>query len=194
MKLFATSGLFLFLFLQDSCGPQTGYNFDGEASFSTYKTYRWVELKGGRGQVNDIVDKNIRQIVDQNLAAKGLQKVDAESADVYIGYTARNTREKQYNTLYSPPAGPMWGYGPGWRRGWGWGYGGGPTLSTTTSSTIVTRHLVLDMYDSRQHRLVWQGTVAQELDRQAKPEKKYKNLKGGIDKMLEHYPPQAPPS
>jgi len=27
MKLSAASGLFLFLFLQDSCGPQTGYNF-----------------------------------------------------------------------------------------------------------------------------------------------------------------------
>jgi len=33
MKLFAASGLFLLLFLQDSYGPQTGYNFDGDASF-----------------------------------------------------------------------------------------------------------------------------------------------------------------
>lgn len=189
MKLWASTGLLLFFFAQDSCGPQTGYNYDGEANFAALKTYKWVELKDGRGSVNDIVDKNIRQIVDQNFTFKGIQKTDGDEADVYIGYSARNTREKEYNTFYSPPVGGPWRYGPGWRRGWGWGYGGGPGMSTTRARTVVTRHMVLDIYDSKQHRLIWQGTAAQELDAGAKPATKYNNLKKAIDKMLSNYPP-----
>ena len=47
MKLSAASGLFLFLFLQDSCRPQTGYNLDGDAwFFRLLMPMCLVELKG----------------------------------------------------------------------------------------------------------------------------------------------------
>jgi len=157
------------------------YNFDKDANFSKYKTYTWVELKGAV-KLDDIQDKNIKSPVDEELSKKGLQKVDSDSADLYIGYQGSIGEDKQF-TSYSSG----WGYGRGWYGG-GW-YGPSMTTTTGQTSTIYTGQLVLDMYDSAQKDLVWRGVVSKTLDPKAKPEKQQKNLTKAVAKLLKHYPP-----
>ena len=70
------------LFAQD-----VRYNFDKNADFTKFKTYKWVDLKEAQ-KVSDLVDKQIKDTMDAELAAKGLTKTDADSADLYIGYQA----------------------------------------------------------------------------------------------------------
>jgi hypothetical protein len=168
------------LFAQD-----VRYNFDKNADFTKFKTYKWVDLKEAQ-KVSDLVDKQIKDTMDAELAAKGLTKTDTDSADLYIGYQAAVGQEKQF-TSYSND----WGYGAGWYRGGWYGGMGGSSMTTGQTSTIYTGQLALDMYDSAQKSLVWRGVASKTLDAKAKPEKQQKNLTKAVTKLLKNYPPKV---
>lgn len=178
--------LFLALGMLSVCSAtaqDVRYNFDKDTDFTRFKTYRWVELKDA-AKLDSLRDKSIKESIDTQLAQKGLQKTDSDSADLLVAYQAAVGSEKQF-TSYSSG----WGYGGGWYRG-GW-YG--PTGATTTgqTSTIYTGQLALDMYDSQNHDLVWRGVVSKTIDPEAKPEKQEKNLNKAVTKLLKNYPPSA---
>jgi hypothetical protein len=157
------------------------YNFDKDADFSKFKTYKWVILKDAV-QLDNIMDKNIKSTVDAELAKKGLTIVDSGDADLYIGYQGSVGQDKQFTSFSSG-----WGYGPGWYRGGC--YGPSSTMTTGQTSTIYTGQLVLDMYDSAHTDLVWRGVVSRTLDPKAKPDKQQKNLAKAVSKLLKNYPP-----
>jgi uncharacterized protein DUF4136 len=159
------------------------YNFDKQANFGTFKTYKWVALKGA-APLSDLVDRQVKSTVDAELAKKGLTKSETETADLYIGYQAAVDQEKQY-TSYDTG----WGYGPGWYGG-GW-YGGGGGMTTGQTSTIYVGQIALDMYASSPQQLVWRGVASKTIDAKAKPEKQQKNLEKAVAKLLKNYPPVA---
>jgi uncharacterized protein DUF4136 len=158
------------------------YNFDQNTDFSRFKTYKWVELKDAKSP-GDLLDKQIKSAFDTQLTAKGLTKVEDDSANLYIGYQVGIGQEKEF-TSYNTD----WGYGGGWYRG---GWYGGPSGGMTTgqTSTIYVGQLALDMYDATNHDLVWRGLGSKTLDPKAKPEKQQKNLNKAVTKMLKNYPP-----
>ena len=65
------------------------------ADFSKYHTYKWVNIEGGE-QPNQIVDAEIRQAVDSQLAAKGLTKVESGDADLLVAYQTAVNQQKQW--------------------------------------------------------------------------------------------------
>jgi hypothetical protein len=139
--------------------------------FSKYHTYKWVTIEGAT-YPNQIVDAQIKQSVDSQLAAKGLTKVDGDKADLLIGYQASISTEKQWNA-----------YGTG-----GFRWGGG--MASAQQSTIATGTLVLDMYDPATKQLVWTGRASKTLDSGANQEKKQKNLDNAMKKLLKNFPPK----
>jgi hypothetical protein len=157
------------------------YNFDKQADFAQFKTYKWVTLKGAQVP-NDLVDMQIKAAIDSELATKGLKRTETDTADLYVGYQAAVSTEKQYTSFDTG-----WGYGPGWGGGW---YGGGGMSTTTgTTSTIYVGQLAVDMYQPGQKQLVWRGVVSKTIDTNANPEKQQKNLAKATKKMLKNYPP-----
>jgi Domain of unknown function (DUF4136) len=171
----------LLLAVGNSLAQDVRYNFDKNADFSKFKTYKWVPIKDA-AKVSDLVDKQIKDAIDAELATKGLTKVEGDDANLYIGYQPSVGEEKQF-TSYSTG----WGYGPGWGGGW---YGGmGSTTTTGSTSTIYKGQLDLDMYDSTAHNLVWRGVASKTIDPKAKPEKQQKNLAKAVKKLLKNYPP-----
>jgi len=181
-SLFAT--LVLLLASTGIAGAQdVRYNFDKQANFSGFKTYKWVTIKGAT-PLSDLVDKQVRAAVDAELSKKGLTKSEADTADLYVGYQAAVGQEKEYTSFDTG-----WGYGPGWGGGW---YGGGGGMTTGTTSTIYVGQLALDMYASAPKALVWRGNASKTLDPKAKPEKQQKNLEKAVAKLLKNYPPPPP--
>jgi len=158
------------------------YNFDKNTDFTKFKTYKWVVLKDA-AKIDNLRDRQIKEIVDAELATKGLQKVEDDSADLFIGYQAGIGQEKQLTSYNS-----NWGYGAGWYRG-GWYGSGGASTTTGQTSTIYNGQLVVDMYDSANHDLVWRGLATKTIDVDAKPDKQEKNLSKTIKKLLKNYPP-----
>jgi hypothetical protein len=176
---------FLLLAVSTALAQDVRYNFDKNTDFSKFKTYKWVAIKGA-DQTNDLVDKQIKDALDAELATKGLSKVEGDNADLFVGYQTAIGQEKQFNS-YSTD----WGYGGGWYRGGWYGGMGGSSMTTGQTSTIYTGQLVLDMYDSANKDLVWRGVASKTLDPKAKPEKQQKNLAKAVKKLLKNYPPTA---
>lgn len=151
-------------------GQDVKYNFMPGTDFSKYHSYKWVTIEGG-SHPNQIVDQEIKQAVDSQLAAKGLTKTDSDKADLYIGYQIAVDQEKQWNAYGM--GGPRWG-----------------GMGTATSSTITNGTLVLDMYDPSTKQLVWTGNATKTLDPSGNQEKNMKNLNKAMQKLLKNYPPK----
>jgi hypothetical protein len=164
------------------------YNFASGQDFSRYKTYKWVQIEKA-DRMNQLAEQQLQASVDAELTKKGLQRVDGDTADLFIAYQAAVGQEKQYTSFSSD-----YGYGPGWGyRGWyGGGMGGGMTTGET--STIYVGQLSLDMYDPAGKQLVWRGSASKTLNTKAKPDKQKKNLDKAVAKLLKNFPPPQPKS
>ena len=66
------------------------YDYERCANFSAYKTYQWVGTQ--------LIDQEIKHAVNEQLAQKGLKKVD-KNADLHVGYNAAIRHEQ---SLYLP--------------------------------------------------------------------------------------------
>jgi hypothetical protein len=144
------------------------YNFMPGADFSKYRTYKWVNT--GDAHPDQIMDAQIKQAVDSQLASKGMTKTDDDNADLYIGYQTTVNQETQWDA---------WG-----SRAFGMGRG------SWTSSTISVGTLVLDMYDPGTKQLVWTGSATKTIDPSSNHEKNMKNLDKSMAKLLKNYPPK----
>jgi hypothetical protein len=128
------------------------YNYLPGTDFSKYHTYRWVTIEGG-AHPNQIVDAEIKQAIDSQLAKKGLTKTDSDKADLAIGYQVAVDQEKQWNA-----------YGMGGGIRWG-------GMASATSSTIDVGTIVLDMYDPSTKQLVWTGRATKTMNPSSSQEK-----------------------
>jgi len=191
MKKVALVSIGLFLLAASLAVAQdVRYTFDTNAGFSKFKTYKWVPIKDAANKdaakVEDLLDKQIKDAVDAELAKKGLTKADADTADLYVGCLAGSGTEIQFSSYNSG-----WGYGPGWSGG-GWYRGGGGMTTGPNFYGIYIGQLALDMNDSRSHTLVWRGVASKTIDPKTKPDEEQKNLAKAVAKLMKNYPPQPP--
>ncbi len=180
MKQISVALMALLLLAANSVAQDVRYNF-ADVHFEKFKTYRWVEIKDAQN-VDERKSKQIRDALDAQLAKKKLTKTDADTADLYIGYQVGVDAEKQFTSYNSD-----WGYCPGWsHEGF---YGGTYGKSMIPTSTIHAGQLAVDMYDPRQHCLVWRGVVSKTFDPTAPPNIQEKTLHHSVAKLLKKYPP-----
>ncbi len=153
------------------------YNFDQQIDFSRFQTYKWIDVSEPQ-QIDDLLAKDIQQAFDAALAKRGLTRVEADTAALYLRYHVAVNREKELTTS-------GWGYGPGWRRGSG--------MATTSTATILVGSVALDMYEVANKQLVWRGVVTKTVDPNARPETRRKNMAKAFEKLLKNYPPGKKP-
>jgi Domain of unknown function (DUF4136) len=149
------------------------YNAMPGTDFSKFTTYKWVTIEGAQ-HPDQIVEQQIKMALDAQLAAKGLKKVDADPADLYVGYQVAVNQERQWNA---------YGGGMGWRVGGG--------MASATSSTINIGTLGVDIYNAAGKQLVWRGSATKTLDAKASPQKREENITKAVTKLLKNYPPPA---
>jgi len=144
------------------------YNSMPGADFSKYHTYKWVNIGGAHP--DQIMDAEIKQAIDSQLAAKGMTKTDGDKAGLYIGYQTTVQQETQWDVEGS--------------RAFGMASG------SWTSSTISVGTLVLEMYDPARKQLVWTGSATNTIDTGSDHEKHMKKLDKAMAKLLKNYPPK----
>jgi hypothetical protein len=158
-------------------------NYMPGTDFSKYHTYAWVdEVKGVPrvgGQPDQILDAQVKQAVDSQMAAKGLTKVvDGGNADLLLGFLLAIDRQKQIN-----------GFADGWGGWGGWGpWGGGLNSFSATTSTINIGTFVLGMYDPAAKKLIWIGAAQHPIEPSKKQEKNQERLNKGAQKLLKDFP------
>jgi len=91
-------------------------NYMPGTDFAKFHTYAWVNQVQGvptvGGHSDQILDTQVRQAIDSQMAAKGFSKVeDSRKADLLVGYQLAIDQEKQINGFGDNLGG--WGPGPG---------------------------------------------------------------------------------
>jgi hypothetical protein len=179
-------GLFSVCLLLVACrddGPDVRYNFDKNADFSKFRTYAWVPLRNDP-RIDSLRGEQIKAAVDAEIAKKGLVKTEADTADLYLAYQAAIDKETHFTSYKTD-----WGLGPGWSGGNLHSAVGGVT--TGQMSTIYTGQLALDIYDRRNHWLIWRGIANKTIDIDASQTKQQRNLERAVRKLLKNYPPSS---
>src|SRR5215813_11993453 len=162
----------------------TKYNFMPGTDFTKYKTYKWVRVPNAQ-YPDQILDAQITQAIDAQLAKKGLTKSSGDDADLVVTYQAAVSQEKQWNSFSTGDG--SWGYG----RWGGWGGYGGMSTTTTTSETIHIGTLDVDIYDAAAKNQIWKGQATKTLGSGKDPEKVNKNINKAVEKLFKKYPPPA---
>ena len=152
------------------------FDYDRSANFSAYKTYQWVDYQ--RVAVGDqLLDRDIKRAVDEQLAGKGLQRVES-AGDLLVGYQTRISEEKRFDAFGSGFG--VWG-GPGW---------GNLGDIHGTTSTVENGTLTVGLFDPAKKQLVWRGSASKTLDIKKDPNKNYSNLEKAMAKLFQELSPR----
>ena len=163
----------LFFILCGAYGQDVYYNYASATQFAAYKTYQWVDIPGG-AVPDQFIDESVKRAVDEQLAQKGLTRVD-KCADLYIAYEAAIDEE---NSVSLSATGSSRGAWSGFRT----------VQGKTASARIGT--LLVDIYDPAIRHLVWRGDANKSIDLRKDPDKNYKKLQKAMANLFKNYPPQ----
>ena len=153
---------------------EISFDFNRATDFTAFKRYAWV-----RGTaINDEINHNrIVNAVNTQLGAKGLVQVQAtDNPDVLVAYHATFDRNLQIN---------------GFSSGWGGYRFGGSRSGTARAEEILVGSLVVDVVNARTKNIVWRGMATRDIDVNASPDKREKNINRAAEKLFKNYPPKG---
>ena len=150
------------------------YDFDKATDFSSFKTYGWTR---GVNLSDELNHNRIVNAIDAQLAARQLRKVEpTASPDVLVAYHASFDRDLQIT---------------GFASGWGGYRFGGSRMGTARTEEILIGTLAVDIVNARTNVIVWRGIATKEIDVNAKPETRERNINRAAEKLFNFYPPAS---
>jgi hypothetical protein len=163
-------------------------DFDQGTKFGGYKTYRLVQSPGAFSPdptfPNQLLQQRICGFIEEALAAKGLKRT-TKGEDLQVSYGIKVIAQPTYTT-FSDGWGSSWDWDRNWGSGWGPGWGGG--IATTTVQVTYQGILVVDVVDTHQQKVVFEGTSEQAVS--SKPEKNTRKLAKAVNEVFVRYPPK----
>ncbi|MGJ8659072.1 MAG: DUF4136 domain-containing protein [Cellulophaga fucicola] len=148
-------------------------DYDKEASFDTYKTYAFYKTGIDKAQISDLDKKRILKAIDAEMSSRGFIK--SSTPDILVSIF---TKEKERVDIYNN----YWGGG----FGWGWN----PYYYRNNVSISTEGSLYIDLIDSKNKELVWQGRGIGTLNNTSNIEKKEQRIREFVSQILETYPPE----
>ncbi|MCH1931559.1 DUF4136 domain-containing protein [Shewanella sp. A25] len=163
---------------------KSGWDYDPSANFTQYKTYAWVEQKTEASgyHLDGLMDQRVRDAVNGQLTAKGIQRVEAKDADVLVNYLTKVDKKINVDTFNT-----NFGYHPYYGPGWGWG---GNMQTQTTVREYEVGTLMIDVVDNKTSKLVWRGTVADTIRDKNTPEERVAIINEAVASVMMNFPPK----
>ncbi|MDP2246180.1 DUF4136 domain-containing protein [Pseudomonas sp.] len=167
---------------------QLNRDFDPGRDFAAYRSWSWQEpalrYKPDDPRINsDLTEQRIRSAVAEQLDQRGLRLAPAgKTSDLKVqAWLIVDNRQQQVSTH----AGGAWG------NPWGGGFWGGPTYVETRTVDYQVGTLQIDLFDSKDGKLVWRGSAAQTLrSNQPGPAERSAAIREAVAKVLSQYPPR----
>jgi len=214
----AILGLALMVGLVSCSSSHVASNYDREVDFARLKTFGWMSRTEGSTSLvhNTLLEKRIRNAVDQVLTSEGYQKETTGNPDFLIAYRT-GVEDKSDITSYGYGYWPgyytsdRYGYGPRhyrpygygyWRRqhtSYGYGYGGrhyrsygygyGPRHyghGTYGLHQYKEGTVTLDFIDAESNKLLWRGWYVGAI---ADGEIGEEKIYTAVKHILEEFPP-----
>lgn len=170
-----TPVLLVFALVLTSCSSvKVASDYDREVDFNKYGTYAFFKPGIDKAEISDLDKKRILRAIETEMEKNGFTK--SENPDILVSIFTKTTENINiYNNSY-----PFWGYGWGWNP-WYWGSGFN-TVNKTSEGTLY-----IDLIDSEDKELVWQGMGTAALAREVN--KKQERINEIVAKIMEKYPP-----
>jgi hypothetical protein len=149
-------------------------DYDHSVNFNKFRTYTWDKVHA----TDPSVEQRIVSAVNRDLAARYMTET-SNSGDVTITVVDATQDKQEFSAFYND-LGDL-----SWQRGWG---SGGFLDNATSVQDLPVDSLVLDMYDTKTHKLLWRGTVTEPL---AKSTDKNDQLADkAVTELINQYPPK----
>lgn len=175
MKIFKLLPVLGLLLIVSSCTTvRVASDYDREANFGNYSSFAFFKPGIDKAKISDLDKKRILRAIDNELAAKGMQKSGNPTLLVSIF-----TKERERVNVYNNNFGWGWGWNPWW-------YGGayGSTVSRSTEGSLY-----IDLIDAQTNELVWQGVGSARLITGNNIDKKEERIREIVSEILAEYPP-----
>ena len=180
----------LFLFVYSCNSVKITNNWDKEIDFNEFKTFSLYPWDRHNSQiVNDYDKQTILASIKNEMLSRGYKFVEKDGELVISTFVI--IQEETSYTAYTNHYGGWAGYGGGW-GGWGgpgfYGYGFGPGYSSTTISSVDYNKgtLIIDIFNLKDKRLIWQGIGSGEVE--GNYDKRDKRLPTTIGQIFRRYP------
>ena len=163
-------------------GVPVRYDYDKQATFSSYKTYDWYaaspQAKGkARNVDNPLMDRRVRQAVERELGARGYKLDKGGEPDFLLTYYPMY----QDRTVVTST---------GLYPGWGWrpmGFG----MATQFREVHHFREgsIALEVMDGKSRQLVWQAVGEGALSGLEDPQEADERVGTAVKQILARFPP-----
>jgi hypothetical protein len=177
--MFLICCLFLLSIAAPANAQKVAVGYDRSADFSKFKSYTWTKGVPAR---NPAIDQQIISIIEQQLAAKGLQRVN-ENGDLNLSYHAAVITDFDQATVAA--AGPNPG-SVAWVPQMG---------SMTQVWQVVRGSLIIVMKDPKNDQDIWRGAATDTLSNDPSKDiskdvnKASKKIRKVVEKMFKGFPP-----
>jgi hypothetical protein len=176
--------------LLTACAPSVKVRSDTDpgVDMRQYQTYDFFSQMGVEGDnYSNLLGQHFRDSISEQMELRGYRKSDAPQLQVNVSIGAEekikvNTYQDPY--LYGGYYG-MHGYG---YRGGPWGY---PGSTRTTVSQYTEANVYIDMVDTSEHKMVWQGVATFRVTDKMQ-EKLRESIYNTVNSVFTQFPVSAP--
>jgi hypothetical protein len=169
----------LFFLSSSSPAQKVDYYSAAGTSFAQYKTYKWQRADKAL-YPEKVLDEMFIRTINGELARKGLSQTENDDPDLIVTYQIAIMDDMEWSAGHSNiPWQGMVG-APGLQ--------GGPVGG---SNAIKKGSFILDFYDVKQKRQVWQAHATKTLANTTDFRKREKNTQKAMAKIFKNYPPHA---
>jgi hypothetical protein len=176
--------------LLSACAPSVKVRSDTDpgVDMSRYQTYGFFNQMGVEGEnYSSLLGQHFRDAIGGQMNARGYRMSEDPQLRINVSIGAED--KVKVNTYQDPYLhGGYYGH-PGYGY-WGspWGY---PTTTRTTVHQYTEANVYIDMVDTSNHRMVWQGvatfTVTDKMQEQMR-----ETVRNTVNKVFDAYPVPAP--
>jgi hypothetical protein len=178
MKLIAkivAAGIFGLAFSATCMPAQTAtIDYDHTINFLKFKTYTWGKLHATDPSVED----RITIALKRDMEGRYMTEV-SNNGDVTIAAVDATQDQQEFTTFYDSLGSDF-----AWQRPWGTGF----MDSQATLGDIPVNTLIIDLYDTKSHKLLWRGTVTEPLA--GSTDRKDNAIDKAVTMLISKYPPK----
>jgi hypothetical protein len=149
-------------------------DYDHAVNFLKFKTYTWEKVHATDPSVED----RITIALNRDMAGRYMTEVP-KGGDVSITAVEATQDKQEFTNFYSSLSNYTW------QRGWG---SAGFLDSPATLQDVPLDTLIVDMYDTKTHKLLWRGTVTETVA--ASEDKNDQKIDRAVTLLIGKYPPK----
>jgi hypothetical protein len=189
-KVMLSAVVFVVVLTLHSCsGIKVVSDVDPTVNWSDYKTFEYYGWAKESEKLITSFDKDrIENAFGAEFSKRGLEYVEKGGDMIVVLFIVveQKTETTARTTSMGGYYGGYYGYGPGY--GWGPGWGEGMSSTTIDEYDYQVGTLVVDVFDAKEERLIWEGIGTKTVDEN--PQTRDKNIPKSVMKIMTKFPVQ----